>query len=140
MHGTFERRKLEVFLACMTTGFGVWLLFPSEAMKSQALVHLAQMASEASWAGMFLAVGVWHGAWLAVNGSRWWSPIIRFWAAFGSASLYLMWCVGFATYDLISTGVYTYGMLALGSAWCCVFAWRDAVSAMRVHFAVTDHP
>ena len=36
MH-TFERRKLEVFLAALTAGFGVWLLFPSVAMRSPGL-------------------------------------------------------------------------------------------------------
>lgn len=133
--GTMERRKLEVFLACLTTGFGLWLLFPSTAMRSAALVHLTGMAEELWWGAMFLSNGVMHCAWLAVNGARWWSPIVRFWAAFGSASLYLIWCAGFATYDPTATGVYTYGGLAIGAAWCCVFAWRDALSALRMHRA-----
>lgn len=134
-----ERRKLEIFFAVLTAGFGLWLLFPSVAMDAPALTHVRGMASEAAWGGMFLTNGLAHCVWLAVNGARWWSPIIRFWAAFGSASLYLIWCAGFATYDPGNTGVYTYGCLAVGAAWCCVFAWRDAVSAMRVHRAIADH-
>lgn len=138
MH-SFERRKLEIFLACLTTGFGLWLLFPSTAMRSAALVHLTDMADEFWWGAMFFSNGLMHCAWLAVNGARWWSPIVRFWAAFGSASLYLIWCAGFATYDPTGTGVYTYGALAIGAAWCCVFAWRDALSALRMHRAAADY-
>jgi len=140
MTSTLERRKLEMFFAMLTTGFGAWLLFPSEAMGSPALRHVAMMASETSWGGLFLSNGLTHCAWLAVNGARWWSPIVRFWAAFGSASLYVAWAVGISTYDPAATGVYTYASLSLGAAMCCVFAWRDAVLAMRIHRAVADNP
>lgn len=137
MH-TFERRNLEVFFACLTTCFGVWLLFPSTAMGSPALVHAIGVASEASWAGMFLTNGLMHCAWLAVNGARWWSPLLRFWAAFGSGGLYLTWAASIAAYDSAATGVFTYSALS-GGAWvCCVFAWRDALTAMRVHRATAD--
>lgn len=134
-----ERRKLEIFLAGLTTCFGAWLLFPSEAMRSTALVHLSEMAPEAAWGGLFLSNGLMHCAWLAVNGARWWSPILRFWAAFGSASLYLMWAAGIAEFDPAATGVFTYTGLCLGSLACCVFAWRDAIVAMRLHRAVACH-
>ena len=136
---TFERRKLEVFFALLTTGFGMWLLFPSEAMGSAALVHALDMASEAAWAGLFLTNGLMHCAWLAVNGGRWWSTILRFWAAFGSGSLYLIWSASIAAYDPAATGVFTYGALSVGAWACCVFAWRDALTAMRVHRAAA-HP
>lgn len=139
MTSTFERRKLEVFFAMLTTGFGAWLLFPAQAMDAPALVHVRGMADELAWGGLFLSNGIMHCAWLAVNGARWWSPIVRFWAAFGSASLYLIWCAGFATYDPTGTGVYTYGALAIGAAWCCVFAWRDALTALRMHRAAADY-
>lgn len=138
MTHTFERRKLEVFFALLTTGFGVWLLFPSTAMGSPALVHALDMASEAAWAGMFLTNGLMHCSWLAVNGSRWWSPLVRFWAAFGSGGLYLTWSVSIASYDPAATGVFTYGGLSVGAWVCCVFAWRDALTAMRVHRAAAN--
>lgn len=131
MTQTFERRRLEVFFACLTAGFGLWLMFPSKAMASPALVHLAAIMEEGWWGALFLTNGLSHCAWLGVNGKRSWSPIVRFWAAFGSMGLYLMWSVGFATYDGTATGVYTYGALAVGAAWCCVFAWKDALTAMR---------
>lgn len=137
--GTMERRKLEVFFAALTAGFGLWLLFPSIAMDSPALIHARDMASEGAWGGMFLSNGLAHCVWLAVNGARWWSPIVRFGAAFGSGSLYLIWCVSIAAYDPVSTGVYTYGALSVGAWACCVFAWRDALSAVRMHRAVADH-
>lgn len=134
-----ERRKLEVFFALLTTGFGGWLLFPSTAMDSPALAHLVGMAPETAWAGMFLTNGLAHCVWLAVNGARWWSPIVRFGAAYGSASLYLIWAASIAAYDPASTGVYTYAALATGAAFCCVFAWRDALSAMRMRRVIADH-
>ena len=46
MH-TFERRKLEVFFAMLTTGFGGWLLFPSQAMTSPGLADVRGIMSEA---------------------------------------------------------------------------------------------
>lgn len=139
-YGTMERRKLEVFFAMLTTGFGAWLLFPAQAMDAPAFTHVRGMADELAWGGLFLSNGMMHCTWLAVNGARWWSPILRFWAAFGSASLYLIWAASIAAYDPSSTGVYTYSALAVGAIACCVFAWRDALSAMRMHRAVADHP
>ena len=68
---------------------------------------------EAAWAGLFLTNGFTHCVWLAVNGARWWSPIIRFWAAFMAGSLYLLWCANIAAFDPASTGVFTYGALSL---------------------------
>lgn len=139
-YGTMERRKLEIFFAVLTAGFGLWLLFPSVAMDAPALTHVRGMASEAAWGGMFLTNGLAHCVWLAVNGARWWSAPVRFGAAFGSGSLYLIWCASIAAYDATSTGVYTYGALSVGAWACCVFAWRDALTAMRVHRAIADHP
>ena len=138
MH-TFERRKLEVFLAMATTGFGGWLLFASEAMAGPAYAPILDMASEAAWGGLFLTNGMMHCSWLIVNGARWWSPIIRFWAAFGSASLYLIWAASISSHDPASTGVFTYATLSAGAVACCMFAWRDALSAVRMHRAIADH-
>jgi hypothetical protein len=137
MH-SFERRKLEVFFACVTAGFGLWLLFPGAAMRSPGLSHALGLFSEPGWGGLFLSNGLAHCAWLAVNGKRWWSAIIRFWAAFGSGSLYLIWCASIAAYDAGATGVFTYGALSVGAWACCVFAWRDALTAMRVHRVAAD--
>lgn len=139
MTHTFERRKLEVFFAMLTTGFGAWLLFPSVAMDSPALVHALALMPEPQWGWLFLTNGFAHCTWLAVNGARWWSPILRFWAAFMAGCIYLLWCASVAAYDASSTGVFSYGALSVGSWACCVFAWRDAISAVRVHRAVTDH-
>jgi len=59
MH-TFERRKLEVFLAVLTAGFGVWLLFPSVAMRSPGLQPALAMMGEGSWGALFLSNGMMH--------------------------------------------------------------------------------
>lgn len=138
MH-TFERRKLEAFLAALTAGFGFWLLFPSVAMRSPGLQPALAMMGEESWGALFLSNGMMHFSWLIVNGARWWSPFIRFGAAFGSASLYLIWAASIAAYDPSSTGVYTYSALAVGAIACCVFAWRDALSAVRMNRAIANH-
>jgi hypothetical protein len=139
MTHTFERRKLEVFFAMLTAGFGMFLALPMASMGGLSFVHLRYMAPEEAWGFLFLTNGVMHCTWLAVNGARWWSPILRFWAAFMAGCLYLLWCASIAAYDPASTGVFTYGALSLGSWACCVFAWRDALSAVRIHRAVTHH-
>jgi len=137
-HG-YERRKLEVFLALNTFGFGAWLLFSTDAMAGAAYSHLLAMAREPGWGGMFLTNGLAHCLWLAVNGARWWSPVVRFWAAFFSGGLYLVWAAGFAAYQPASTAVYTYAALSVGAFACCVFAWRDALTAVRMRRAVADY-
>lgn len=136
---TYERRKLEIFLACLTSGFGFWLLLPASSMTAAAHEHLIAMAPESAWGGMFLTNGLSHCAWLAVNGARWWSPIVRLFAAFGSASLYLIWAAAIAQYDGASTAVYTYTGLSMSAAACCVFAWRDAITAIRIRHAELAH-
>ena len=136
-HSPFERRRLEVFFAMMTAWFGLWLLRPVVTMDTPGLQHLVATVPEAGWGGLFLTNGLAHCAWLAVNGARWWSPLVRFWAAFGSACLYAIWSFGIFTYDPHGTGVYTYAALSAGSAACCVFAWRDSISAVRIHRVVT---
>jgi hypothetical protein len=138
MTHTLERRKLEVFFAMVTAGFGLWLLFPSQAMVSPALGGLLRMTPEAAWGGMFLTNGLMHCAWLAVNGARWWSPIVRFGAAFNSFSLYLIWSASIRQYDPASTGVFTYASLSAGALACCVFAWRDALTSVRVRRGIVD--
>ena len=50
MTHAFERRKLEGS-SMLTTGFGAWLLFPSVAMDSPALVHALALMPEPQWAG-----------------------------------------------------------------------------------------
>ncbi len=130
---TMERRKLEVFFAMCTAGFGMFLLLPMASLDLPSAHHLRSMASEAAWGGMFLTNGLMHCVWLAVNGARWWSPIVRYFAAMGSAIIYATWAAAFYDYDPASTGVFTYSALSVGAAFCCVFAWRDALTSVRLH-------
>jgi len=136
--GTMERRRLEVFFAMMTAGFGLWLLRPVVTMDTPGLQRLVETVPEAGWGGLFLTNGLAHCAWLAVNGARWWSPIVRYFAALVSAILYATWAGAFFAYNPSSTAVFTYSALSTGAVFCCVFAWRDALTAMRlrrVHIA-----
>lgn len=132
---TIERRRLEVFFATLTLGFGIFLLIPAASMDTPAMTHLTDAMPETSWGCLFLVNGMMHCVWLAVNGARWWSPIVRYFTAFGSMTLYLFWSAGIAYSHPWSTAVYTYSALAMGAAMCCTFAWRDALTAMRVRRA-----
>lgn len=132
MSHTFERRKLEVFFAMLTAGFGLFLALPMASMGGLSFVHLRYMAPEEAWGFLFLTNGVMHCTWLAVNGARWWSPIVRYFAALVSAILYATWAGAFFAYNPSSTAVFTYSALSTGAVFCCVFAWRDALTAMRL--------
>lgn len=132
MSHTFERRKLEVFFAMLTAGFGMFLALPMASMGGLSFVHLRYMAPEEAWGFLFLTNGVMHCTWLAVNGARWWSPIVRYFAALVSAILYATWAGAFFAYNPSSTAVFTYSALSCGAVFCCVFAWRDALTAMRL--------
>lgn len=137
--GTMERRKLEVFFAMLTAGFGMFLLLPMQSMSGYPFVHLRYLAPEEAWGFLFLTNGVMHCTWLAVNGARWWSPIVRYFSALGSAILYGTWAGAFYTYSPTSTAVFTYSALSAGAVFCCVFAWRDALTAMRLRRVQLAH-
>ena len=94
------------------------------------------MASEFTWGAMFLLNGLNHALALAINGRRWWSPIVRWVAGFSSASLYLIWAAGFAYADSATTAVFTYSGLGVGAFYTSVLAWRDAIEAVRGHHAI----
>ena len=127
-----ERRPLEMFFAAATLIFGIFLALPMDSMDSPAYTVLIQAAPEPLWAWLFLTNGLSHGLWLAVNGSRWWSPFMRFAAALFSMLIYAFWSVGFALHDPTTTGIVTYGIMSAGSLWCCVLAWRDALVSVRL--------
>ena len=129
---TFEVRRLEVFFAASTFGMGVFLAAPMKSMGGPAYDVLRVAAQEWLWAWLFMTNGLSHCLWLAVNGARWWSPIARWFAAGFSVLLYLFWALAFAAVNASSTAVFTYGAMAAGSALCCVWAWRDALIAVRL--------
>ena len=86
---------------------------------------------------LFLTNGFAHCTWLCGKRS---ALVVADPALLGRVHgrcLLLLWCAVIAAYDASSTGVFSYGALSVGSSACCVFAWRDAISAVRVHRAVT---
>ena len=98
-----------------------------------AFIH-AGHGVRAAWGGLFPTNGfaqVLAGG----DGARWWSPILRFWAAF-MAGVPHSSGAKYRAYDPCIDGRLHHGAL-LGSWACCVFAWRDAISAVRIHRAVT---
>ena len=131
----FDRRRLEVFLALTTFGFGLFLAVPFDSMAGLGYASLRAVAPEWVWAGIFIFNGLSHGLWLLVNGSQWWSPMMRWFAALFSALVYALWAAGFAYINPASTAVYTYSALSIGAWICCVYAYRDAVRSWGVHYA-----
>lgn len=135
----FERRRLEVFLATATGGFGLFLLLPMVSMATPAFTYITADIAEPAWGLVFAMNGAAHVTALAVNGSRWWSPLIRSWAALYSVVLYGVLALGFWAYSPATTAVWTYGSLSFGSGIAVYWAWRDAVKAVRVRHAIAHH-
>lgn len=133
----FRKRPLECALAGVLLGMGLWLAAPMESMDTPAYLVLNIMATEMLWAWLFIAGGLVHAAWLAINGRRWWSPIARLASCGYSTFLYGTWAAGFAFYDSITTVVMGYGSWAVLSLACAVTAWHDAIYSMRVHYAAS---
>lgn len=134
----FERRRLEVFLATATGGFGMFLMLPMVSMGTDAFRYITADVGEAAWGLAFLLNGTAHGFALGVNGSRWWSPLIRCWASLYSLILYAVLAIGFWAASPTTTAVWTYGCLSFGSGIAVFWAWRDAVKAVRVHHATNN--
>jgi hypothetical protein len=134
-----ERRRLEVFLAVATGGFGMFLMLPMESMGPPAFDFIKAGVAEPAWGLAFALNGAAHGFALAVNGSRWWSPLVRCWAALYSMVLYAIFTAGFYAYSPATTAVWTYGVLSFGSGIAAYWSWRDALAAVRVRYALADH-
>lgn len=130
-----QQRRLECYIAGSTLAMGLFLSMPLASMDGPGYVVLNQMASEALWAWLFISNGLSHIMWLLVNGKRWWSPIARWGTCLLSALLYASWAIGFAWVNPGTTAVAGYAVPALGSAFCCVIAWRDALFAIGVRDA-----
>jgi hypothetical protein len=139
MGDLFERRRLEIFLSATTGGFGLFLLLPAESMSGPAFEFVTADISENAWGLVFALNGASHTLALAVNGSRWWSPLVRCWSALYSAILYAILAAGFAAYSLTTTAVWTYGCLSFGSVIAVYWAWKDSIKAVRVRSVLADH-
>ena len=140
LHRLLAVRRLELFIAGMTFFFGCWLLMPAVSMRTAAYGSLLRLMSEPQWGAVFLLNGLNHGLALAINGARWWSPIVRWVASFSSMSLGLIWGYGFSLVDPASTGVFVYFYVAVvGGGWCSVVAWRDSIRAARMEAARAVH-
>ena len=134
----FARRKLELFLSGYTLCFGLWLTLPFHSMDAPGFRLIVEQASEEQWGALFFFNGLSHTLALLLNGHRWWSPFIRWFAAmttmlvYGSMS-YLFWLV-----DPHTTAVANYGLLSVGAGLCLFTAWLDARTAMRIRYAVVS--
>ena len=73
----FKDRIFEWWLAINTLVFGLFISLPVESMDSAAFAHLRRFMPESSWAIFFIITGSIHLIALAINGRRWWTPILR---------------------------------------------------------------
>lgn len=131
----FARRKLELFLSGYTLCFGLWLVLPFASMDAPGFRLLLEQSSEEQWGALFFFNGLSHALALLVNGHRWWSPLIRWFAAMTSmlvygSMAYLFWLVNPHT-----TAVANYGLLSTGAGLCLFTAWQDARLALRIEYA-----
>lgn len=131
----FETRRLEVFLAGTTTIMGAWLIMPFASMSTPAFDTVLHAAPEWLWGWLFFFNGLSHMLALAINGRRWWSPFVRWFAAIVSCGVYGGFALGFAVQSWVTTGVPIYSCLSGAAALCMYFAWVDARLALRVKYA-----
>lgn len=130
----FVRRKLEFFFAAHTLMFGGWLLMPFDSMDSPGLAAAVAMFPEAQWGSLLFFNGLCHALALLVNGHRWWSPLVRWFAAMTTMMVYawLSACIFMANPQ--STGVANYALLSFGAGLCLWPAWQDARLAVRIKY------
>lgn len=134
-----EVRRLELFFALQTFFFGLWLLFPFNSMGTLAYNTLISAVEEPLWGWLFFFNGLSHIFALSINGRRWWSPFVRWFSALCSFLIYLGFSVGFFLENWMTTAVPVYFSLALGSAICMYFAWRDAKTVLGVRHYVSSY-
>lgn len=135
----YARRKLELFLAGYTLSFGLWLMMPFESMDSPGFRLITIIASEHQWGALFFFNGLSHVLALLVNGHRWWSPLIRWFAAMVSMLVYASMSYLFAIIDPYTTAVANYALLSFGAGMCLVTAWQDARTAQRMRHALAHY-
>jgi len=128
----FRTRRLEVFVASYTLGFGFWLMLPFQSMNTAAFATLTEAVSEYRWGALFFFNGLSHALALIINGHRWWSPFVRWFAALTSALVYAAFSIGFGVEHWHSTAVFTYAGLSCAGLICLWFAVADATQAMRI--------
>lgn len=130
----FTRRRLEVFFAGQTLAIGLWLALPFDAMQGPAYQAVTAALHESRWGALFFFNGLCHILALLVNGHRWWSPLIRLFAAGTSVLAYGVLSGCFAFQDWQSTAVINYAAQSVGAGMCMFFAWHDARLALRLRY------
>ncbi len=135
----FARRRLEIFFAGQTLVYGLWLMLPFDAMSSPDFAVVVTSVPEHQWGTLFFFNGLCHLLALLVNGHRWWSPFIRWFAALTSMLVYASLALCFAAVDWRTTAVVNYAILSVGGGMCLWTAWRDALTALRVRDAVARY-
>lgn len=131
----FQRRRLEIFFAAQTTLFGMWLMLPFVSMAGPSFAMVLTLAPERDWGLLFFFNGCSHALALLVNGRRWWSPFVRWFAAMVTMLAYAALSVCFAQIVPTSTAVANYGLFVIGAGMCMFTAWQDARLAMRLRNA-----
>lgn len=132
-----ELRRLEVWAASGAFVYGVATILPWDSMASPAYSSLTTMLPEAVWGLLFLTGGLAHFFALAINGRRWWTPIVRCFMSLLTLSLYMTFALGFAVVNAQSGAVVSFLIGASAHALCLLYALRDAKQAMKVGHAIS---
>lgn len=97
-----------LWLGTILAGFGFWLLLPGETFTTQSWARMADIASETGW-----GVSMMLGGALLLGGVRSGERAMIFPGLWIAVACYASISTSFATVNWHSTGVVTYGLLAL---------------------------
>ena len=137
-HSLYTKRRLEIFFSGQTLVYGAWLLLPFPSMEITTFASVTKFLSEPRWGWLFFFNGLSHLLTRILNGRRWWSPLIRWFASMTSMLLYASLSFLIAEVNWHSTAVIQYAILSAGAAMCLYSAWKDAQLAMRLRL-VTNY-
>ncbi|TVQ56728.1 MAG: hypothetical protein EA355_06095 [Rhodobacteraceae bacterium] len=124
-------RPLEWFLAGFSAVWGGSALFTSGLFSLAPYLQMLDRLTTVQWAAISMALGAVHMIALLVNGTAWWTPILRLVTTSANAGFFA-WIAAILFYSPdVGPAAMTYGYFALGFAWCAVAAGQD-VAKMKL--------
>jgi len=136
----YGSRKLEWLISIYTIYFGSALMLPPTSMATNSFRGVLSTMGEPTWGGIYLMVGIIHAISLHVNGRSAWTPFARLGALFLNANVFLAMTFGLAETNPYSTGVITYGFLAMGFCGAAIAsACHDCGREVRIWWEGRKH-
>lgn len=127
MHVTIVRkdRPLEWFLAGFSVFWGVTTHLASATPAGAICPPDLRPFEEANWASFSVLLGLLHMVALLINGTMWWTPLMRLIVTAANAGFFAWVAALLAPGDYGETGL-TYAYVTLGFLWCAFVAGQDA--------------